>query len=50
MEDCVGQEDPDCSFLITKSLCSGNGYQLCVEAISQTQDTYTWTITATGLT
>ena len=50
MQDCVGQEDPDCSFLITKSLCNGNGYQLCVEAISQTQDTYTWTITATGLT
>jgi len=50
MNQLHAQEDPDCSFLITKSLCSGSVYQLCVEAISQTQDTYTWTISANGLT
>jgi hypothetical protein len=50
MDDCIGQEDPDCSFVVTKSLCTGSGYQLCLEAISQIQDTYTWSITTAGLT
>ncbi|MBK7881804.1 MAG: T9SS type A sorting domain-containing protein [Saprospiraceae bacterium] len=49
MEDCVGQEDPDCTFLFTKALCVDDGFQICVESIGQFQDTHSWTVSAPGL-